>query len=107
MSISNDIGLSINFTVAYRYTNFSINVYSISSTRFNEEREQIHEVKIYRYWAYDPSNNIPTESSYFFKMIQIINFNNSLFTKPSKFESTKKSDYPTNLNVSNYVINSK
>lgn len=92
-----DLGLKENLNVtfgsAYRYTNFSINIFYISSTikdidlnnstdnSSNESKE--HEVRIYRFWSYDPINQIPNESGYYVKICSIVNYNNPVFVKSS------------------------
>lgn len=69
------------------------------------------EVRIYRFWTFDSESTLPNNSSYYVKMIQIINFNNPQLTKPNKnkFSSRRKKDYPQdNFNdLTSYVIHSE
>jgi hypothetical protein len=105
--------LFISFGSAYRYTNFSINIFYISSlnNESNNDRNEEHEVRIYRFWAFDPFNQIPHETSYFFKFLNIINFNNPLYSKMnSKYGGfmRKRDAYPKNSqNVSRYALHAE
>jgi hypothetical protein len=73
-----------------------------------------HEVKIYRFWSYDLTNGIPSETVYFLKMTNIINFTNPVFYK-NKFASssnaTRKPDYPVDNResdrIANYLLHSE
>ncbi|CAF0939077.1 unnamed protein product [Brachionus calyciflorus] len=105
--------LNIEFGYAYRYTNFSINIFYLSllNTKDNTDDKE-HEVRIYRFWSYDSETNLPTESAYFVKLIQIINFNNPQLIKPqqNRFNRRRRKDlYPKdNFNdLTNYVIHSE
>ena len=105
--------LNIEFGYAYRYTNFTINIFYLSllnTSDKNEDKE--HEVRIYRFWSYDTNSNLANESAYYVKMIQIINFNNPQLNKPqqNKFNRRRKKDlYPKdNFNdLTNYVVHSE
>lgn len=69
------------------------------------------EVRIYRFWAFDSESSLPNNSSYYVKLIQIINFNNPQLTKPNRNKSNlrRKQDYPQdNFNdLTSYVIHSE
>lgn len=85
-----------------------MNVYTISS--FKESLNESNEitVRLYRFWSFDPSNDIPNESAYYLKMIQIINFNNPIYTKTdNRIISQRNNVYPRSSNVSNYLLESK
>lgn len=108
--------LNVEFGYAYRYTNFTINTFYVSllePTNGNgaslENKE--HEVRIYRFWAFDTTNNVPFESAYFLKMVQIINFNNPVLTKSTKLHAfPRKSDpYPKDNfgQIADYLIHSE
>ena len=103
------VNLNIEFGYAFRYTNFTINIFYINLLNTSDEIEnKEHEVRIYRFWSFDPTNHIPNESSYFIKMIQIINYNNPLFTKVSKVSRNNES-YPKNNfhDIASYVLHSE
>ena len=112
-----ELEAQITFGVAYRYTNFSLNIFYMKPKNPTEEErlQPDHEVKIFRFWAYDPKNNVPCETVYFLKMVQIVNFNNPAFTKlpiqNTKFAQLNLRDgrYPrdSHANISNYLLHSK
>lgn len=118
---SNKIGqsenLNIEFGYAYRYTNFTINIFFIRlmqplGTSKESENNKEHEVRIYRFWSYDPLNDVPNESAYFLKMLQIINFNNPVYSlSASKFTAfaRKNEPYPKDSfdRIANYIIHSE
>ena len=98
----------MSFLVAYRYTNFSINVFTISTAE-NSKLSDKHTVKIYRFWSYDTVNN-PSETAIFLKFINTINKYNpggqkKLDRKRKGKKETKKDD--DNKKMSNYLIHSK
>ena len=87
-----------------------MNIFSLSELELGNKdpKKNFHQVRIYRYWAYDPANNIPTESNYFLKMIQIINYNNPVCVGDKKFFKTQpypQEDYSDA--VANYVLYSE
>ncbi len=123
-SLGQSENLNVNFASAYRYTNFSINIFYVSlvaasdrnaneTTTSNDDNE--HEVRIYRFWSYDPPNQLPTETSYYVKVVSIINYNNPVFVKnPTRrnkvvpFLNIKlPSPDPPKTQVTNYLINSE
>jgi hypothetical protein len=111
--------LNITFGYAYRYTNFSINIFYLSLITPDESDRQEsntsktnneHQLRIYRFWTYDLSNDLPLESAYFLKMIQIINFNNPVVSNKFSSWGIKKPDpYPKDghSNVCNYLLHSE
>lgn len=83
-----------------------------SATAGQSPEQQEHEVRIYRFWAYDPCNELPQESAYFLKMIQIINMNNmnnSPRNNPFSVLARKNQRYPRDgfNNISNYLLHSE
>ncbi len=109
-----DTRLSIQFSIAYRYTNYTVTIYHISKSKLNEDKEensdkQHHEVRIYRFWSYDSINNIPIESGYFIKMLRTINFYNPIHKKTTSFSRFRKDgSYPKEeTTVANYILHSE
>ena len=104
---------NLSFGFAYRYTNFSINTFylePIASQGSSHQDE--HQVRIYRFWSFDPLNNIPNETSYFVKLINIINYNNPVYSKSrfnEKFGPIRKDPYPreNKSNIANYLMHSE
>ena len=88
-----------------------INVYKLNSTAKAEDNTVQKEfiVRLYKFWAFDPNNDIPNESAYYLKMLQIINYNNPIFTGLVNKFSNKNDVYPREHldNMSNYLIESK
>jgi hypothetical protein len=119
-----DTNLEIVFRTAYRYSNFSVNIFNLtriddpstskeqilSGKNLNDGKDSMHQVYIYRFWALDPSTHIPTETSYFLKFLQIINTNNPIFTKLNQFTNKEQSPnatkYPRdNIGpITNYIL---
>lgn len=104
--------LNIEFGYAYRYSNFTINIFYLSLLNTNDQvYDKELEVRIYRFWTFDAESNLPNNSALYVKLIQIINFNNPQLAKPSqnKFNLWRKRDYPKdNFNdLTNYVIHSE
>ncbi len=109
--------LNVTFGSAYRYTNFSINIFYISSklkdtdNSTNDSKE--HEVRIYRFWSYDPINQIPNETGYYVKICSIVNYNNPVFVKSSVDRKglpflMKRNRDNNNQNLpANYLLNSE
>lgn len=109
--IGREENLTVTFGFAYRYTNFSVNTFFLSKTSSDQTvsgENQEHEVRIYRFWAYDPSNDMPQETVYFLKMTQIMNVNNSS-QQPRLPGFTRRNQlYPKDgfNNMANYLIHS-
>lgn len=98
----------VKLDVTYRYTSFLMNVYTISSFKKSLNESNEITVRLYRFWSFDPSNDIPNESAYYLKMIQIINFNNPIYSKTdNRIISHRNNVYPRSSNVSNYLLESK
>ena len=61
------------------------------------------ELRVYRFWAYETGNNVPSETVYFLKMLQIMNYNNPIFTKNVQ----SKKGYPMDeKQITNYLLHS-
>lgn len=118
-----DTGLNVQFHKSYHFTNFTQHTFLISNNKnqtpenenntdkekSDKNQKKYHEVRVYRFWAYDSSNNIPIESSYFIKMLRSINFNNPVFKKPSRFTNFRQlpGAYPKDTGeVAGYLIHS-
>ncbi len=128
--------LNITFGSAYRYTNFSINIFYISSTikefdisddpntnnddtknnnnNNNNNVNKEHEIRIYRFWSFDPVNQIPNETCYYVKICSIVNYNNPVFVKgpvDRRGLPFLKKKYPRdntqNYRSANYLVNSE
>jgi hypothetical protein len=72
------------------------------------------EIKIYRFWSFDLANNVPNETPYFLKVINIINASNPVFYK-NKFakinQNERRTAYPVDNKdsnkIANYIIHSE
>ena len=88
-----------------------MNVYKLNAISKTEDDPSPKEfiVRLYRFWSYEPTNDIPNESAYYLKMMQIINYNNPIFTDVGNKFARKNSAYPREHldNMSNYLIESK
>lgn len=109
--IGREENLTVTFGFAYRYTNFSINSFFISEAsnpNNNNNNSDEHEVRIYRFWAYDPINGLPQETAYFMKMTQIINVNNSSQASRNSLAARRNQLYPRDgyNNMANYLLHS-
>lgn len=116
ISIFKEVNLTVKFGFAYRYTNFTLNTFFLNNLLQTDEiKSSINheiEVRIYRFWAFDPKNDLPLETVYFLKMIQIINANNLNQSSKSNLKSDiiqKKQLYPKDgyNNITNYLIHSR
>ncbi len=88
-----------------------MSVYKLNSTAQTEDGAIQKEfiVRLYKFWAFDAINDIPNESAYYLKMLQIINYNNPIFTGSDSKFTNKNSAYPREQidNMSNYLVESK
>lgn len=85
-------------------------VSSSNNSKETPEENKEHQVRIYRFWAYDEKNDLPLESAYFLKMIQIINFNNPVHNNDKFMAFARKSErYPKDgyNSISNYLFHSE
>ena len=84
-----------------------------NSTDNSSSGSKEHEVRIYRFWSYDPVNQIPNETAYYVKICSIVNYNNPVFVKSSVDRKglpflMKRNRENNNQNLpANYLINSE
>lgn len=107
-SYFSEVGLSVEFNSMFRYTNFDMLVFHISSTKSTENEQNKttnHVIRVYKYWAYDPINNIPIESAFFIKMIRTINFFNPVYKKLNN--RFNRIGYPKEgVDIASYLLHS-
>jgi hypothetical protein len=85
-------------------------MFTLSELANDDPKRLMHQVRIYRFWAYDPANHVPVESNYFLKMIQIINYNNPVCVGGGGRRSEKVSSYPRedySDAVASYIIHAE
>lgn len=118
--IGNEEKLYVSFVIAHRYTNFTVNVFDLSTTHDDSFKfSDKHTVRIYRYWCYDNYNNSPIETIPYLKLIKMINEHNPKPVKDDKnlnFLAKRMRRKRKNSNedekakpeeVANYVIHSE
>jgi hypothetical protein len=92
--------IAYEITKITSYTNFNLTTLRLSNL------ESSHLVNIYRFWSFDPVNNIPNEA-YFSKLTNLINTRNPAFFNVT-FISFQRPKYHKELNnVGNYLIHSR
>ena len=92
------------------FTNFSMNVYSLSDNwdqNMDSDKQSEHEVQVYRFWCYENErSSVPSETVYFNKLLNVINFNNPVYKRTPGFGRPLTSRRDTNR-VVNYLVNSE
>ncbi len=111
-SIGDVENIKITFDSAVRYANFSVNLFYINSRKNEDKEKPRHELRLYCFWSFDPENNIPNETAYFFKMIKVINENNpkvlQMLANNKHLKNKKIFKNIANMDaISNYIIHSE
>ena len=92
--------IKITYENSISYSNFNLTSLRLSNL------ESSHLVNIYRFWSFDPVNNVPNEA-YFSKMTYLINTRNPAFFNVT-LASFQRPKYHKELNnIGNYLIHSR
>ena len=104
--------IQVTFDSAVRFANFSVNLFYITSRKFEEKEKVRHELRLYCFWSFDPYSNVPNEVGYYFKMIKIINENNpkvlQMLANNKHLKNKKLFKNIANMDaISNYILHSE
>ena len=92
--------IKITYENSISYSNFNLTSLRLSNL------ESSHLVNIYRFWSFDPVNNIPNED-YFSKMTNLINARNPGFFNVTLVSFQRPKYHKEINNIGNYLIHSR